>query len=92
VRGLGWEGDPTTPGGPRNWAPILYVCHSVYGSADAARALLARGADPNATFENEHGDMSALYGAAGVLHDPELTRALLEAGANPDDGESVYHS
>jgi ankyrin repeat protein len=92
VRGLGWEGDPTTPGGPRNWAPILYVCHSVYGSADAARALLARGADPNATFENEYGDMSALYGAAGVLHDPELTRALLEAGANPDDGESVYHS
>ena len=36
--------------------------------------------------------MSALYGAAGVAHDPELTRVLLEAGANPDDGESVYHS
>ena len=36
--------------------------------------------------------MSALYGAAGIRHDPELTRALLEAGANPDDGESVYHS
>jgi len=92
VRGLDWDGDPTTPGGPRNWAPILYVCHSVYGSSDAARGLLARGADPNATFENEYGDMSALYGAAGVLHDPELTRVLLEAGANPDDGESVYHS
>ena len=36
--------------------------------------------------------MSALYGAAGRRHDPELTRALLEAGANPDDGESLYHS
>ena len=36
--------------------------------------------------------MSALYGAAGVAHDPELTRVLLEAGANPDDGESLYHS
>ena len=36
--------------------------------------------------------MSALYGAAGVVHDLELTRVLLEAGANPDDGESVYHS
>ncbi len=32
--------------------------------------------------------MSALYGAAGIKHDPELTRALLEAGAEPDDGES----
>ena len=36
--------------------------------------------------------MSALYGAAGVRYDPELTRALLDAGANPNDGESVYHS
>ncbi len=36
--------------------------------------------------------MSALYGAAGRAHDPALTRLLLEAGANPDDGESVYHA
>ena len=36
--------------------------------------------------------MSALYGAAGIRHDPELTQALLEAGADPNDGESVYHS
>ena len=28
----------------------------------------------------------------GVRHDPELTLALLEAGANPDDGESLYHA
>ena len=56
------------------------------------RELLARGADPNAFFVNEYGEMSALYGAAGRRHDPELTRALLEAGANPDDGESLYHA
>jgi ankyrin repeat protein len=36
--------------------------------------------------------MSALYGAAGRVHDPELTRVLLEAGANPNDGESLYHA
>jgi ankyrin repeat protein len=36
--------------------------------------------------------MSALYGAAGRVHDPDLTRVLLEAGANPDDGESLYHA
>jgi ankyrin repeat protein len=26
------------------------------------------------------------------VHDPDLTRVLLEAGADPNDGESVYHS
>jgi ankyrin repeat protein len=92
VLGRGWDGDPNRPGGPRSWAPLLYVCHSVYASADLARELLARGADPNATFTNQYGEMSALYGAAGVVHDPELTRVLLEAGADPNDGESVYHS
>jgi ankyrin repeat protein len=92
VRGEGWEGDASEPGGPRGWAPLLYVCHSVFASTDLARSLLARGADPNATFTNEYGEMSAVYGASGVVHDPELTRVLLEAGANPDDGESVYHA
>jgi ankyrin repeat protein len=92
VLGREWKGDPTAPGGPRGWAPLLYVCHSCFGSAALARDLLARGADPNASFVNEYGEMSALYGAAGVVHDPELTRVLLEAGANPDDGESLYHA
>jgi ankyrin repeat protein len=92
VLGHRWEGDPNRPGGPLNWAPILYVSHSAYAKADLARELLSRGADPNATFTNEYGEMSALYGAAGVVHDAELTRILLEAGADPNDGESVYHS
>lgn len=92
VLGRGWTGDPNEPGGPLSWAPILYVAHSCFASPELARELLERGADPNATFANEYGEMSALYGAAGVVHNPELTRVLLEAGANPDDGESVYHS
>ena len=90
--GRAWRGDPSTPGGPRGWAPLFYVCHSCFPSAALAQELLARGADPNPTFENEYGHMSALYGAAGVTHDAELTRVLLEAGADPDDGESLYHS
>ena len=92
VLGRGWDGDPSAPGGPRGWAPILYVAHSCFAAAELARALLARGADPNATFTNEYGEMSAVYGAAGVRHDPELTRVLLEAGADPNDGESLYHA
>jgi ankyrin repeat protein len=92
VLGRAWAGDPNAPGGPRDWAPLLYVCHSCFPSPGLARDLLDRGADPNASFENEYGSMSALYGAAGVAHDPELTRVLLEAGADPDDGESLYHA
>jgi ankyrin repeat protein len=92
VLGEGWDGDASAPGGPRDWAPLLYVCHSVFASAGLARELLRRGADPDASFVNEYGAMSALYGAAGVVHDSELTRVLLEAGANPDDNESLYHA
>src|SRR5688500_16333030 len=92
VLGRGWEGNPNEPGGPRGWAPLLYVCHSCFPSPRLAHELLERGADANATFTNEHGRMSALYGAAGVAHDAELTRMLLEAGANPNDGESLYHA
>jgi ankyrin repeat protein len=90
--GREWQGDPNEPGGPRGWAPLLYVCHSCFPSPALAAELLRRGADPNASFENEYGSMSALYGAAGVAHDPELTRLLLEAGADPNDNESLYHA
>jgi ankyrin repeat protein len=92
VLGREWRGDPNTAGGPRGWAPLLYACHSCFPTTALARELLERGADPNAFFVNEYGNMSALYGAAGIRHDPELTQALLEAGADPDDGESLYHA
>jgi ankyrin repeat protein len=36
--------------------------------------------------------LSALYGAAGRNHDAELTKVLLDAGADPNDGESLYHT
>lgn len=92
VLGHGWEGDATAPGGPRGWAPLLYATHSCFASEALVRELLARGADPDTTYVNELGAQSALYGAAGVNHDPAVTRILLDAGADPDDGESVYHS
>ena len=92
VLGREWAGDPNAAGGPLGWAPLLYACHSCFPTTALAKELLARGADPNGFFVNEYGNMPALYGAAGVRYDPELTRALLDAGANPNDGESVYHS
>ncbi len=81
--------------------PLSCACHSAFLAPDHGRApgvrrvvelLLDAGADPNETFDNEYGAMPALYGAAGVAHDPETTRLLLDRGANPDDGESVYHA
>jgi hypothetical protein len=68
-----------------------------------ARFLLAAGADPNQRIGNRwppasllHPDddhpLSALYGAAGSNRDPVLTQLLLETGADPNDGESLYHS
>jgi ankyrin repeat protein len=92
VLGHEWAGDANEPGGPRAWPPLLYACHSCFDTTALACELLARGADPNAFFVNEYGQMSALYGAAGVRHDADLTRALLAAGADPNDGESLYHS
>jgi ankyrin repeat protein len=62
---------------------------------DCATALLDAGADPNTGFwtTGAHPEReTALYGAAGVAHNPELTRLLLERGADPNDVEAVYHS
>lgn len=67
-----------------------------------ASLLLDAGADPNrrqnrewrhrADSPPEIWQASPLHGAAGINHDPELTRMLLDAGASPNDGESLYHS
>jgi ankyrin repeat protein len=92
VLGHGWRGDPNEAGGPRSWSPLLYACHSVFAPSGLVRELLSRGADPNRRFATEWGETTALYGAAGVVHDAEITRLLLEAGADPDDNESLYHS
>ena len=91
-------------GGPQNWEPLLYVCYSRFASAASDRApglvrtaqvLLRAGADPNASYNPEQwpdNPLSCLYGATGLNNNPALGLALLEAGANPNDGESLYHS
>ena len=95
----------TAKGGPHDWDPLTYLCFSRFlrldpskseGFVRAARALLDAGASATTGFfEKNHQPApefeSAIYGAAGVAHHPELTRLLLERGANPNDGETPYH-
>jgi ankyrin repeat protein len=96
----------TAKGGPRGWDALTHLCFSRYlrldrarsaGFVEAATALLDAGASANTGwFENNHQPEpeweSALYGAAGVAHHAELTRLLLERGADPNDGETPYHA
>jgi Ankyrin repeats (3 copies) len=97
------ESDPGLVGrelGELGWLPLVYVCHSVLlGGPRAddlvacAELLLDSGADPDGSRRHpKWGDLSALYGAAGVAHEPRMTALLLERGASPDDDESLYHS
>jgi hypothetical protein len=38
VLGRDWTGDATAPGGPRGWAPLLYVAHSCFAFVELAPA------------------------------------------------------
>ncbi|HEX5724697.1 MAG TPA: ankyrin repeat domain-containing protein [Longimicrobiaceae bacterium] len=96
----------TAKGGPYGWDALTHLCFSRYlrldrsrsaGFVRAAEALLDAGASANTGFfEESHQPEpeweSALYGAAGVAHHPELTRLLLERGADPNDEETPYHA
>jgi ankyrin repeat protein len=91
-------------GGPREWEPLLYVCFSRFANGESSRAsnlvatarmLLRHGADPDASYIPEQwpdNPLSCLYGATGLNNNPELALALIEAGASPNDSESLYHS
>lgn len=87
-----WAGDPPSE-------PLLWLCYSPFhgesperddGLLACARALLDAGADPG-TRDPEHG-LPALYTVTGHRNAPRIARLLLEAGANPNDEESVFHA
>ena len=87
--------------GPRR--PILHLAFSkmltVWPQKEAdmlaiADLLLQAGADVNDGYA-QPGDahvLSTLYGALGHAGNMPLARWLLGQGANPDDGESLYHA
>jgi ankyrin repeat protein len=96
----------TAKGGPHGWDALTYLCFSRYLRLDkarseslvhSARVLLEAGANAN-TGWTEYIDTpprplheAAIYGAAGVARHAELTRLLLEYGADPNDEETPYH-
>jgi len=96
----------TTKSGPHAWDAMTYLCFSRYmrieqtrsaGFVAAALALLEAGADANTGWEQSIDSPprmvreSAIYGAAGIAQNAELTRLLLEFGADPNDEETPYH-
>jgi ankyrin repeat protein len=96
----------TAKGGPYGWDALTHLCFSRYlrldrarsdGFVRAATALLDAGASANTGWieanHRPHPEWeSALYGAAGVVHHVELTRLLLQRGADPNDEETPYHA
>lgn len=83
------------------WRERLHACARFLLSAGASpdQSVISRWGrdggedlDASKTDGDEAHPLSALHGAAGQHHDAELTALLLAAGADPNDGESLYHS
>jgi hypothetical protein len=94
----------TRRGGPCGAEPLWTLCFSNLhpgvpkvqeARVQIAQKLLSLGADPgaSATKPSDFGPFTgtALYGTI-ARSQPLLTKLLLEAGADPNDGESLYHS
>ena len=97
----------TAQGGPYGWDALTHLCFSRYLRLDAsrseafvrtARTLLDAGASADTGWyeTSDHPNSrplleSAIYGAAGIARHVELTKLLLEHGADPNDGETPYH-
>lgn len=80
------EGEDPSGGSPADFVAIL-------------NRLLELGADPNAYLSSGSSDHGGhehrspiLFGCLGHAYNPLAAAALLKAGANANDGESLYHA
>ena len=104
--GPGGSGDLFRDIGPKGWEPLLYLCFTRLPLPAAndnaiaiARALLDRGADPNAYFMAGDSRYTPLVGVIGEGEEDRpphpqrdaLARLLLERGAEPYDIQVVYN-
>src|SRR5262249_49490959 len=84
--------------------PLVYACTSKFhtvspalaaASVPCAKRLLDAGADANTSIPGpespDEASLSVLY-FASHSNNIGIVRLLLERGAKPDDGESVYHA
>ena len=97
----------TAKGGPHGWDALTHLCFSRYLRLDPARSVaFVRTARPSSTLEpapTPAGTRPTTLPAAGASSrapstEPlasrshaELTRLLLDRGADPNDGETPYH-
>ena len=97
---LARDAGAATAGGARDGLPLLYVTHSAFlggertdGLLECARVLLTPAPTRTRAGSTPSSARSARSTARpGVAHEPRMTALLLEAGANPNDDESVYHA
>lgn len=93
-------------GGPFHWTPLMYAAYARLPSVSTfpvGQLLLAAGADPNAHFMSfgtyRFSVLTGVFGdgEGGLIRQPPhpemvpFARALLEAGANPNDSQGAYN-
>ena len=93
-------------GGPFGWTPLMYAAYARLpgvSTLDVGKALIGAGADPNAHFMSygtyRFSVLTGVFGdgEGGLVRQPPhpqmvpFARALLEAGANPNDSQGAYN-
>ena len=93
-------------GGPFQWTPLMYAAYARVPGAStypAGRALLQAGADPNAHYMSfgtyRFAVLTGIFGdgEGGLTRQPPhpemepFARAVLDAGANPNDSQGAYN-